>query len=45
MLRNFVIYGSALIVLYAGANFNGYVFTSMLNKAQKADKAANHYHK
>ncbi len=45
MLRNFFIYGSALIVLFAGATFNGYVFMSMFSKVQKADKAANHYHK
>ena len=45
MPRIFIIYCSVLIVLLAVANFNGYVFMSMLSNVQKANKAANHYHK
>ncbi len=45
MLRIFAIYCTVLVILLAVANRNGYVFTSMLTGSQKADKAANHYHK
>ena len=45
MLKLFTIYCVVLVILLAVANQNGYVFTSMLTGSQKADKAANHYHK
>ena len=45
MPKTYIIFCSALIVLLAVANFNGYVFMSMLSNVQKANKAANHYHK
>ncbi len=45
MLKIFSIYCTALVILLAVANHNGYVFTSMLTGSQKADKTANHYHK
>ncbi len=45
MLKIFIIYCTALIVLLAVANQNGYVYTSVLDSYQKVNKAANHYHK
>ena len=45
MLKIFIIYCTALVVLLAVANQNGYVYMSMLDSSQKANKAANHYHK
>ena len=45
MLKMFTIYCTVLVILLAVANHNGYVFTSTLTSSQKADKAANHYHK
>ena len=45
MLKLFIIYCTVLVVLLAIANQNGYVYTSAITGSQKADKAANHYHK
>ena len=45
MLKIFIIYCAAFVILLAIADQNGYVYSSAIAGSQKADKAANHYHK
>jgi hypothetical protein len=45
MMRIYAIYCVAILLLFSVGNFNGYVATSFLAGQQKADKAANQYHK
>lgn len=45
MPRLFVLYCVVLVSLLAIANARSYVLTSLSSGSQKADKAANHYHK
>lgn len=45
MPKIFATYCAILVMLMTVANWHGYVFSSLFTGVQKADKAANHYHK
>ncbi len=45
MPKIFMGYCASLLVLFATAQHQGYVFSSLFSGVQKADKMANRYHK
>jgi hypothetical protein len=45
MMKMYTAFCLLIVVLLSAANFRGYVVTSLLAGAAKANRTANHYHK
>lgn len=45
MPKFFIIYATALLLTFAWANANGYVYSSFFSGQGTANKSANRYHK